>query len=413
MHWHALLGLVVFPLLAWGLGEHRNRVRWRLVGLGLLLQVFLAAALLYLPVMQAVFGGLNQGVLALQEATEAGTTLVFGYLGGETPPFEVTRPEHRYILAFRALPLLLVVSALSAVLFHWGVVPRVVRAASWALQRTLGIGGALGIATAANIFVGMTEAPLLIRPYLQRLTRSELFAVMTVGMATIAGTVLVIYASTIAAVVDDALGHLLIASLISAPAGLAIAELMVPETETPTHGDTLDRPPSHGTLDAVTRGTLEGVQLVINIIALLIVFVALVHLVNSLLGLLPEIAGEALTLERILGGLLAPVAWLMGIPWEEAVPAGGLLGTKLILNEFLAYLQLVALPEATLSAGSERILTYALCGFANLGSLGILIGGLGTLVPERRGEIAALGLRAVLAGFLTTCMTGAVIGLMP
>ncbi len=404
------VGFVALAGVAWAVGERRGDVRLRGVAAGLALQVALALLLLKLPAAKAAFLALNDAIRAVADATEAGTGFVFGYLGGAPLPFEETRPGASFVLAFRALPLILVVSALSALLFHWRILPVVVRGFAWALRRTLGVGGALGLSAAANVFVGMVEAPLLIRPYLARLTRSELFAVMTCGMATIAGTVMVLYATILGPVVPDAMGHILTASLISAPAAITVARLMVPETGEATAAARLEMPRAAGSMEALTRGTADGVALLINVIAMLIVLVALVALVNAILGLLPDAAGAPITLERIFGIVFMPAVWLMGVPWSEAATAGALMGTKTVLNELIAYLDLAGLPADALSPRSRLIMTYALCGFANFGSLGIMIGGLATMAPERRSEIVALGMRSIVAGTIATMMTGAVVG---
>lgn len=414
-----LIGLVAILFLCWGLSEARAEVPLRrflrIAGTGLLLQFVLALILLKIPVVQMAFLTLNRLVEGLAQATEAGTSFVFGYLGGGPLPFESAQPGASFILAFRALPVVLVMSALSAVLFHWRILPLVVRAISWVLQRSMGIGGALGLGAAANIFVGMVEAPLFIRPYLARLSRGELFALMTVGMATIAGTMMVLYAAILGPVLPNALGHILVASVMSAPAALTVAMLMVPEPAG-AHGVEADVEPivptTSGTMDAITRGTLDGVGLLINIVAMLLVLVALVALINQGLALLPEVAGAPLSMQRVLGWLFAPLAWAIGIPAGEAMTAGALLGTKTVLNEFIAYLALVGPEGAALSERSKIILIYALCGFANLGSLGIMIGGMSTLVPERRAEIVGLGFKSILAGTFATCMTGAVVGIL-
>ncbi len=316
------------------------------------------------------------------------------------------------MLAFRALPLILLVSALSSLLFYWRILPLVVRGFSWLLERSMNVGGALGFGAAANVFVGMIEAPLLIRPYLARMTRAELFAVMTCGMATIAGTVMVLYASVLSGVLPDAMGHILTASIISAPAAIMVARLLVPETQPETEGRVMIDQEANSSMEAVTRGTISGLRLLAYIVAMLIVFVALVSLVNEILEFLPEVNDAPLSLERLLGWLMAPVAWLMGIPWAESVAAGSLLGTKTVLNELLAYLQLAALPEDTLSQRSQLILIYALCGFANLGSLGIMLGGMTVMAPERRREVVALGPKSILSGSIATCLTGTVVGLL-
>ena len=409
---HGLFGLTALVSLAWLLSEDRRAVRPRLILAGLTLQIVLALALLGLPPVKTLFVALNDAVLALQQATESGTGFVFGYLGGGDPPFETRYPENGFILAFRALPLLLVIGALSALLFHWRVLPLLVRGFAWVLRKTLGLGGPLGLGAAANVFVGMTEAPLLIRPYLNAMSRSALFALMTCGMATIAGTVMVLYASVLTGVIDDAIGHILTASIISVPAALTIAGILIPSREETEADDPVGLQVQYrSSVEAVTRGTVDAIPLFLNILAMLVVFVALVTIANQLLGLLPEIDNAPLTLQRLLGWLMAPVVWLIGIPWSEAQNAGSLMGIKTILNELLAYLELAAMPEAALSDRSRLIMTYALCGFANLGSLGIMLGGLGAMAPERRAEIAALGMRSILAGTLATLMTGATVGM--
>ena len=405
-------GILVFLVLAWLFSEDRTRIPWRTLLAGIGLQFLLAMLLLWLPPFKLMFMGLNELLLSLEQATLDGTSFVFGYLGGDELPFEETQAGSSFILAFRALPLILLISALSSLLFYWGVLPLIVRGLSRLLQRAMGIGGALALGTATNVFVGMVEAPLLVRPYLKEMTRSELFALMVTGMATIAGTVMVLYASILRDVIPDAMGHILVASLVSAPAAIVIAQLLLPPEQRATAGELV--PPERATsnMDAVTRGTLQGVELIINITAMLIVMVALVSLVNMMLGLLPGIADAPLTLQRMLGWLLAPVAWLMGIPWEQAISGGSLLGTKVILNELFAYLDFAAMPAGQLDERSQLIMTYALCGFANFGSLGIMIGGLATMVPERREEIIRLGMKSIAAGTLATCMTGAVMGVL-
>lgn len=408
----SLAGLMVFVGLAWAVSENRKAVDFRLAAAGLAVQFLLGLLLLRLPLFRGLFLQLNRLVLFLEESTRAGTRMVFGYLGGGPPPFETVNPGAEFVLAFRALPLILVISALSALLFHWRVLPLVVRAFSRLLQRSLRLGGAEGVGVSANVFVGMVEAPLFVRPYLARMTRSELFTLMTCGMATIAGTVMVLYASILADTAPNIMGHILTASLISVPAAITIAKVMVPETEPPTAGEIAVPDPASGAMDAVTRGTIQGVELLINIVAMLVVLVALVHLINLILALLPSVAGGEITLQRLLGWLLAPVVWLAGVPWSEAVTAGGLMGTKTVINEFVAYLELAGLPPETLSPRSRIILIYALCGFANPGSLGIMIGGMGTMAPDRRDEIVALGFRSIVAGTLATLMTGTVAGIL-
>ena len=408
----SLVGIAALVAIAWALSENRRVFEWRTVAIGIALQFALGFLILRLPAFRALFVLLNEGVALVSDATRQGTSFVLGYVGGATPPFETRPGVTTFVLAAQALPMALVVSALSAVLYHWRILPAVVKAFAWALQRTMNVGGAVGVSTAANIFVGMVEAPLLIRPYLARLSRSELFVVMVGGMAGIAGTVMVIYAQFLGGVVADPLGHLLTASVLSAPAAIAIARVMVPESGPATAEAAPLGRMYQGTMDAVTKGTVEGLQLLLNIVAMLIVLVALVYLANGLLAYLPDVAGAPLTLQRMLGEALRPLAWLIGIPWAEAGPAGALLGIKIVLNEFLAYVAFAELPYGTFSPRSKLIMTYALCGFANFGSLGIMIGGLGVMAPERRAEIVALGLKSIAAGTLASCMTGAVVGVL-
>lgn len=407
-----MMGIVVLLGVAWLFSENRRTVPWRLVVSGLILQVLIALLMLKIPLSRQVFVKLNGLVLAFQEATTAGTSFVFGYLGGGPLPFAETVPGGSFSLAFQALPLVLVVGALTALFYYWRILPKVVRSFSWALRKTMGVGGALGVVAAGNVFLGMIEAPLLIRPYLQRLTRSELFAMMAVGLSCIAGTMLMFYASLLRNVIPDAFGHILTASIIHAPAALVLAGIIIPETGPQTMGREILRSEATSAMDALARGTWDGMQLLFNIVAILIVFVALVKLVNIGLGALPDIQGAPMTLERLMGAVMAPVVWMIGVPWQEAHTAGSLMGIKVVLNELLAYIEMAKLPAAALSDQSRIILTYAMCSFANFGSLGILIGGLGALCPERRGEITALGPKALLAGVLSSLMTGAIVGML-
>lgn len=411
--WQSLLGLMVLPGLAWMMAEERRRPDWRMLTGGITLQFALALLLIKSPQSKAFFAALNDLVLQLDAALASGTTFVFGYLGGGPAPFEVTAPGAEFVLAFRALPLVILISALSALLYHWRILPVMVAGFSWLLRRIMGVGGALGLSTAANVFVGMVEAPLLVRPYLKQMSRSDLFAMMTCGMATVAGTMMVLYAQVISSVVPDAMGHILTASLISAPAALVIARLMVPARSADEREQAATLAAlSTSSMDAITRGTMDGLKLLLNIVAMLVVFIALVHIVNAFLALLPSLDESPVTLQRILGWCMAPLVWLSGIPWDEAVEAGGLMGIKTVLNELLAYLSMAQLPADALSERSRLIMTYVLCGFANFGSLGIMIGGLSTIVPERRQEILSLGMRSIVAGTLATSMTGAVVGLL-
>jgi concentrative nucleoside transporter, CNT family len=408
-----LLGIAALLLLAWAISEDRFRVPLRVVVAGVLLQFAVALLLLKFPPAAKAFLLLNDGVAALQKATDAGTGFVFGYLGGGPLPFAENRPGAAFIFAFRALPLVLVISALATLLFYWGVLQAIVRAFAWVLRRTVGIGGPLGLGAVVHIFVGFIEAPLLIRPYLLRLERGELFALMSTGMAGIAGTVMVIYATILGPVIPDALGHILVAAVISTPAALALAALMVPFRPDPSpNAELVIQAPPVSTMDAIAKGTGDGIVFLANIVAMLVVLVALVSLANAALGLLPDLAGAPVTLQRLFAYGFRPVMWLIGIPASEVATAAQLMGTKTVLNEFIAYVDLAKVPASELGDHSRLVMTYALCGFANFGSLGILIGGMGAMVPERRPEIVALGLRSILSGTMAGCMSGAMVGML-
>jgi concentrative nucleoside transporter, CNT family len=417
----ALLGL------AWALSENRRAVSLRQAAVGLLVTILTAVALIKLPIVAHAFGVINDAVGAISAASRAGTSFVFGYLGGGTLPFDLKAPGADFILAFQALPVVLVMSVLTTLLFYWHILPPVVRGMAWLLERTLGVGGAVGLSTAANIFLGMVEAPLFIRPYLAQLSRSELFLVMTGGMAGIAGTVLVLYATLLAPLIPDAAAHFVIASVLGAPAAILVSLIMVPEANGKHTGATLEVPPvaagepqvapdpalvASSTMDAIVKGTTAGLELLLNIVAMLMVLVALVYLANAVLGLLPDVGGSRISLQRMLGYAMAPVCWLMGLPWPQAVTAGSLMGVKTVLNELIAYVDLSKLGPDALDPRSRLIMLYAMCGFANFGSLGIMIGGLGTMAPQRRDEINSLGLKSIMSGTLTTCLMGAIVGVL-
>jgi CNT family concentrative nucleoside transporter len=403
----SLLGVIAIPLFVFAISEDRASLKggpaFRVVATGLAFQFAIAIVLLQLPGSKALFDLVSAGVAALQSATQEGMRLVFGFLAGGPAPFEV---------AIHALPLILLISALARLLYYWGVLQRVVGLFARVLQRSFGIGGPLGTVAAAKVFIGMVEAPLLVRPYLRTMGRGALFAAMAVGMATVAGTVMALYASVIEPVLPGAAGHVLAASLMNVPAALMLARLAAPEGfegGPPTAQIALDNAP-RSSMDAVAQGTVDGLKLLATVAAMLVVMVALVALANSLLGMLTRPLGVTLTLQGILGWLCAPIAFLLGIPWTEAVTAGSLIGQKIVLNEFLAYLDLARLPPEALSPRSRLIMTYALCGFANLGSLGIMVGGLTAIVPERREDIVAMAPKSLLVGLLATLLSAAVVG---
>jgi CNT family concentrative nucleoside transporter len=412
LHLQSAFGICVIVALAWLLSEDRRAFPWRTVLAGLALQAALALLLLKVPLARNCLLALNGAVDALAGATKAGTSFVFGMVGGGAPPFAVTNPTGMVSFAFQILPLVIVISALSALLWHWRILPVVVKAFAFVLRKLLGIGGAVGLGCAATIFMGMVEAPLLIRPYLSRLTRSELFMLMSVGLASVAGTVFFLYAAILKDAVPGALGHILIASMMSLPAAILIARIMVPGepgVATDSESDLKYR----SSMDAVARGTEDGLKIYLQILAMLIVMVALIALADTILKNLPWVWGAPLSLERVFGWLFAPVVWLFGIPWNQAATAGSLMGIKTILNELVAYLNLAALPKGALDPRATLIMVYAMCGFANLGSVGIMIAGMSTLMPERRDEIVPLAMRAIVSGTMASGLTGAMIGLLP
>jgi CNT family concentrative nucleoside transporter len=413
-HLQSAFGVAALIAFAWAISENRRAVDWKSAGAAFALTLVAAGLLLEVPQVKTAFAIVNRAVTAIAEATQAGTAFVFGYAGGGPLPFELKSPGADFILAFQALPIVLVMSVLTTLLFYWRILPPVVRGFSFLLERTMGIGGAVGLSTAANIFLGMVESPLFIRPYLAKLTRGELFMVMTGGMAGIAGTVFVLYATILRNVIPDVAGHILIASILGAPAALLISGLMVPVphgTRTDVGTVKLDVV-ADSTMDAISRGTAAGLELLLNIVAMLIVLVALVHLANAILSLLPELGGSSVTLQRLLGLVMAPVCWLMGVPWAQATTAGSLMGIKTVLNEFIAYIEFAHLPPDALDPRSRLIMLYAMCGFANFGSLGIMIAGLTVMAPERRRDIISLGGKSIVSGTLTTCLLGAIVGVL-
>ena len=412
----ALLGIGVFVAIAIVLGEQRTLPGWRLLIAGLGLQFLFAFAVFNLNFLQQLLGLINSGVNAVVNATESGTLFIFGYLGGDplnvAYPFSISEPGATMILAFRVLPLILMFTVLSAILWHYRVLPIIIKGFSVVLRKSLKLSGAVGFSSAANIFIGMVESPALIRPYIAVLTRSELFVVMSCGMATIAGSVMVFYSIILQGTLDDPLGHIITASVISAPAAIMIALIMVPGKGAVSSEEIQLSVEYKSLMDAITKGTYDGVRLMVSVGAMLLVLVALVALLNSLFLLIPFPGDDPLTLQRLFGYLFAPLAWLMGIPWSEAQISGSLMGTKTVLNELLAFLALAELPAGSLSGKSTVIMTYALCGFANFGSLGIMIAGLSGMCPERATEIVELAPKSLISGTLATCMTGSIAGLL-
>ena len=409
-----LIGIALITLTAWALSEdRRNRPRALWILGAIALQIAIALIVVRVPFVWSIIGLANHAVAAIEQASLVGSSYMFGYTGGGPLPFEL-KPgvAPPLIIAFQILPLIIVYSALAALMWHWGVLSRIVQGLSWALRRTLGVSGVVGLSAGANIFLGVVESPLVVRAYFERMSRAELFAVMVLAMSNISGVLLVLYAQTLSKSVPDAVGHMISASLISLPASILIARLMLPgqggtDASTDEAGLRYD-----SSIDAIVRGTMDGVQLFLAVIGVIIVIFALVALVDQALTLAPLFDGQPLTLRRIFGWLFSPLMWTLGVPWDQAPQAGALMGTKTILNEYVAYLDLAALPVATFDPRSQLIVTYALCGVANLASVGLLVSTIGTLAPGRRAEVAALGMKSWLAGNMASAMTGAVIGLV-
>ncbi|HPE29949.1 MAG TPA: nucleoside transporter C-terminal domain-containing protein [Parvularculaceae bacterium] len=408
------IGIVAYIFVAWLFSSGKTRFPFFIVITTVAAQIGVAALLLYSEPARRALGSLQVFVQALQSATAAGTSFVFGYLGGGEAPFEVANSGAMFNFAFGALPLVIFFSGLSALLWHWKILKVIVRGMAFLLQNVFRVGGAVALSSAANTFLGQTEAPLLIRPYLSKVTRPELFIIITGGFATVAGSVMAVYATILHNIEPSMLGHIIVASIISVPAAILMAQVMIPEEKgvIPTPAAAADDFGYASSMDAFVRGVSDGLSLYLNIIASLIAFTALAALVNIMLSAAPDIAGEPLTLERIFGWVFAPFMWLAGIPWAEAFKAGSLMGIKTAVNELVAYQRLANMPAETFSERSLLIVIYSLCGFANFASLGIVIGGLTSLAPDRRQDVIALAPRALVAGTLATLMTGAVIGLI-
>jgi CNT family concentrative nucleoside transporter len=407
----ALLGVVAFLGIGWLLSENKRALPWRPVLVGLACQVALALLLTKVPAITAGFAAATHAVDALQAASRAGSSFMFGYLGGGRAPFSMADPSAAFIFAFQALPAILLVGALSALLWHWKVLIVIVRAAAWAFGKLFGVSGPVGVSTSACVFLGMVEAPLLIKPFLPRLTRAELFIIMVDGLSVIGGSMMIVLGSLIAAKVPNAFSHLLIASLISTPMAIGMARLIIPGEASAAHEPIVLTSPYRSSLEALTFGTLDAVKMVLNIAGLLIVFVGLIALINMGLAAFPHV-GAPLTLGGILGWLLTPIVWLTGAPLSDLQAVGSILGTKVAANEVVAYSDMMALPPGALSDKSLLILTYALGSFGNVGSVAILIGSLSSMAPEKVGEVVELGFKALAAAFLTTCLTATIMGVI-
>jgi concentrative nucleoside transporter, CNT family len=427
----SFFGLVVLLVLTWSLSLNRSRIPWRVVIYGTGLQLVFAVIILKTAVGAQFFDSVNTVVVALLGYTTDGARFVFGNLVSNNVPLGSGEPGNGTFVtapgqvanagaffAFTVLPTIIFISSLMTVLYHVGVMQKVVRGMAWVMQKTMKTSGAETLSCAANIFVGQTEAPLLIKPFVERMTMSELMAVMTGGFATVAGGVMAAYVGMLMVHFPDIAGHLMAASVMSAPAALVCAKLMLPETEKAETANTLevavDRPDVN-VIDAAARGASEGLGLALNVGAMLIAFVALIYLLNGTLGWVTGLMGfEGITLEWVFGWVMSPIAWLMGVSWHDAPVVGGILGLRTVLNEFFGYLQLASLMETggALEPRSVVIITYAMCGFANFSSIAIQLGGIGGMAPSRRHDLSRIGLRAMTAGTIASYMTATVAGMI-
>ena len=427
----SVLGLMALTGIAWLMSVDRARVAWRVVAWGISLQLVFALFILKTPVGVSIFETMNVVIVALLGFTVDGARFLFGNLVYNTVPVGAGDPGQGAFtempgmvantggfFAFNVLPTIIFFSSLMTILYHLGIMQLAVKGVAWVMQRTMKTSGAETLSAAGNIFVGQTEAPLLIKPFVERMTMSELMAVMTAGFATVAGGVMAAYVGMLLLYFPDIAGHLMAASVMSAPAALVVAKLMVPETETAETAGRLDfsvERPDVNVIDAAARGASEGLYLALNVGALLLAFVALIYMFNGMLGWVGGLAGlEGLTLEAILGWVLAPLAWLMGVPWADAPQIASLMGVKTVLNEFFAYIQLAGVlgGEHDLQPRSIVIVTYALAGFANFSSIAIQLGGIGGIAPSRRHDLSRLGLRAMIGGSIAAFMTATVAGMI-
>jgi len=410
-----VVGFIGLVCIAIPFSQNRSSINYRHIVAAIFLQITLAFALLKIPFIVQIFAYLSEGVTALQAATQEGAEFVFGYLSNSsTSPFEISGTGNSMIFAFQILPLIIVISSLSALLWFWNVLPLIIRAISKIFEKLFNIGGPIGLGATANIIMGQVEAPLLVRPYLTKMTEKELLILMTAGMSTVSGSIMIALVSMLAPQFPDInlIQHLVSASILSIPAAIMYANIMIPSSEvTNFDGNTVPKV-YDSSMDAITRGTRDGLDICLNVGAILIAFIALVSLLNSLLGILGGWIGMSdLSLQLILGYLFFPIVWLMGVPLSETLASAELLGLKTALNEFVAYGALANLETGVLSDRSKLITLYALCGFANFSSVGILVSGISAMAPERKNDLIKVSIKALIGATLASCMTGLVIGI--
>jgi len=403
------LGVLVLFALIWLLSEQKRALPWKVLAVGFFTQLGLAILLTKVPAIAGAFRVLAEGAGQLQASASDGAQFVFGYLAGGPVPYAPTTPNPAFLFAFQTLPSILLVGALSALLWHWGILRAAVRGSAWVFRKTFGVSGPVGVSTSACVFLGMVEAPLLIRPLIPKLSRGELFIVMVDGLSVIGGSMMIVLGSLVAQRLPDAFGHILTATLISTPMAMAVARAVLPTEMTRTDEPLALESHYASALDAITKGTLAAVGMAVNIAALLIVFIGGISLINRILALIPT-GGTPISVGSILGAVLFPLTWVMGFPQADVETAARLLGTKLALNEVVAYGQLIALPPGSISEKSLLMLTYALGSFGNIGSVAILIATLSAMAPERSSEIVALGFRALACAFIVVCLSATLVG---
>ena len=407
----SLIGIVVLILIALPFSESIQEIKVKFIIYALLIQTSLAFILIEIPFISSFFDVMSIAVESLRLSAIEGSSFVFGYLGGGEAPFEVSNNQNLPIFAFTFLPMLIFLSALSALLWHWKILPFLIKLLAKLFEKPLDAKGPIGLAATANIFLGQLEAPLLIKPYLNKMNQRDLLIIMTVGMSTIAGSVMVLYITWLDDKFSGVIGHFLTASILSVPAAIMFSNILIPSAQTELKTAKEDLKMYESSMDAISVGTKDGLNMFLSVIASLIVFLSLVALADFMLGIIPNVYGEPLSLQRIAAFIFAPIAWLMGIPFSEIIPAANLLGTKTIFNELIAFNDLRDLDTNILSERSQLIMLYGICGFANISSVGILLGGLSAICPDIRGTLLKIAFRALFAATLASCLTGTVVSL--
>lgn len=407
----SLIGIVALILIAIPFSESIQKIKVKFIIYALLIQTSLAFILLEIPFISSFFDVMSMAVESLRLSAIEGSSFVFGYLGGGEAPFEVSNNQNLPIFAFTFLPMLIFLSALSALLWHWKILPFLIKLLAKLFEKPLDAKGPIGLAATANIFLGQLEAPLLIKPYLNKMNQRDLLIIMTVGMSTIAGSVMVLYITWLDDKFTGVIGHFLTASILSVPAAIMFSNILIPSAQTELKTAKEDMNMYESSMDAISVGTKDGLNMFLSVIASLIVFLSLVALADFILGIFPNVYGEPISLQRIAALIFAPMAWFMGIPFAEIVPAGNLLGTKTIFNELIAFNDLRDLDTNILSERSQLIMLYGICGFANISSVGILLGGLSAICPDIRGTLLKIAFRALFAATLASCLTGTVVSL--